>query len=1054
MCFLKAAPLFVSSIVCIAGAAHAIDLVKISGVSKDSNRAGFVFAAAKQRIVTEQITIPHEVSSVCSFVIDDGPDAVDVVFQSGINEAGGACGFSKSGTGTLRIEGDVSLGGVMTIYEGILDLSAARLREGARINLMGGAKLIEPSQSSSKIELYRNGEKVDGKSRRTDWMSLKYGIFSHYVWNGYGMTAFRPNEDGTVAKTIDELANAFDVTNYVNQLIEAKAQYVVFTAWHSGTCPLFPSAAMKKWAPDRVSCPQRDLLGDLLDECRKRGIPAFFYCHPYQPVVEPHNDWINDLFAELIDRYGDRLHGLWIDENFQDCTQDKVVDYPRLMRTIKERNPDLILTHNNGGFQSYGVDEGVQEVQWEFHEGRESSVYQIFSQTAKSPEDMLITTAIQAAANRMGGGIQWSIDALGGSGEKKGGLDPAARPILDGFVKLLTPIAESIHGTQASTSFLPPYRGVVVRYADLTWGVATKSADDQKEYLHVLKAPEGPTLQLPPAADGKVFSRARLLDGGQVLQMQQSNRGISLTLPQGVEWKKPDTVIVMDAMTPGAVGCVNNTSRAIRYEGPSWRYDRNLARREYRGDRHEASANGSAFHFTFEGTDVAWIGTNGPESGEVEISIDGATQGKINLQSERVTSGILYSKANLARGKHTLSVIKRSGKSIHVDAFRVSDLINDGDPDFIFSETSRHDARSAALEGLWEPRGASWINGHTFTFSFHGTSVEVLGGSAHGSGDLALTIDGKEHSTVHCHSGQTSRTLASITGLTNQPHVLIGKYINPHPAGFISALDGFIVTRPDYWSQQKNRGTGEWQDDAHVSFLKNATGHLTFSGSGVEVISTRDTTARTAHYVLENKDFSIWMSRNHYAPVAMVGMPVCRFLHLSPGKHTIHFTNASNSSGIHYSQVQLTMDAVRVHKGESSSASPLFWGDDARGGSGEWDELGAKNWNDGAMSVDWQDHGAMDHCAVFAGKSGQVRLKKTVRLNRMEFLSDGYHLRDHSIQLTGDKPTIYLAEHVTAHIASQIVTTDGNVLTPGVYQATTHPAWLSGKGKLVIGTPK
>lgn len=1054
MFFLKVIPLLVSTIVSIAGTAHAMDLIKISGVSADPSRAGFVFGAAKQRIVTEQITIPHDVSSVFSFVIDDGPDAVDVAFQAGISEAGGTCGFSKSGAGTLRIEGDVSLGGVMTIYEGTLDLSAARLREGARINLMGSAKLIEPPQTASKIALYRNGEKVDGKSRRTDWKSLKYGIFSHYVWNGYGMTAFRPHEDGTVAKTIDELVNAFDVTNYVNQLIEAKAQYVVFTAWHSGTCPLFPSAAMKKWAPNRGSCPQRDLLGDLLDECRKRGIPAFFYCHPYQPVAEPHNDWINDLFAELIDRYGDRLHGLWIDENFQDCTQDKVVDYPRLMRTIKERNPDLILTHNNGGFQSYGVDEGVQEVQWEFHEGRESSVYQIFSQTAKSPEDMLITTAIQAAANRMGGGIQWSIDAIGGGGGKKGGLDPAARPILDGFVKLFTPIAASIHDTRASTSFLPPYRGVVVRHADLTWGVATKSADDQKEYLHVLKAPQGTTLQLPPPADGKVFSRARLLDGGQFLQIQQSNRGISLTLPQGVEWKKPDTVIVMDVATPGGVGLVNNTSRSIRYEGSSWRYDRDIARREYRGDSHETTANGDALHFTFEGTDVAWIGTKGPECGEAEISIDGATQGKINLQSDSITSGILYSKTNLPRGKHTLSVIKRSGKVIHVDAFRVCELINDGDPDFVFSETSRHDARSASLEGLWEPRGASWINGHTFTFSFHGTSVEVLGGSAHGSGDLALTIDGKEHSTVHCHGGQTSRTLALVAGLANQPHVLVGKYINPHPAGFISALDGFIVTRPDYWSQQKNRGTGEWKDDAHVSFLKNATGHLTFSGSGVEVISTRDATARTAHYVLENKDFSVWMARNHYAPVPMVGAPVCRFLHLSPGKHTIHFTNASNSTGINFSQVQLNIDAVRVHKGESSSASPLFWGSDASGGSGEWETHGAKNWNDGATAVAWQDQGAMDHCAVFAGKAGTVLLKNEIRLNRLEFLSDGYQVRGKTIELTGDRPTIYLADQVTMHVSSKIMCADGTVLTPGIYSANTHPMWISGKGRLVVEEPK
>ncbi len=1033
---------------------NAIDLTKHAGIVADPTRHGIIFPAARSLAVREPVTISRNVSSVCSFTIEDGADAKDVIFSSGISEEGGACGFCKSGPGTLRIEGDVSLGGVITVYDGTLDLSAARLREGARINVLGDAEFIRSAGANSRIDLYRNGEKVDGISRRDDWQTLKYGIFSHYVWNGYGMTAFQANEDGSVAKTIDEFADSFDVQNYVNQVIDAKAQYVVFTAWHSGTCPLFPSAAMKKWCPDRASCPRRDLLGDLLNECRKRGVPAFFYCHPYQPVCEPHNDWINDLYAELIDRYGDRLHGLWIDENFQDCTQDKVVDYPRLVRTIKERNPDLILTHNNGGYQSYGVDEGVQEVQWESREGRATSVYQIFSQTAKSPEDMLITTVIQAAANRMGGGVQWSIDAIGAGADKKGGLDPKSRPILDGFVRLFSPIAESVHGTIPSSSFLPPYRGVVVRHADLTWGVATKSADDQKEFLHVLKAPQGSTLQLPPPADGKVFARARLLAGGQGLLMQQSNRGISLTMPPGVDWNPTDTVIVMDAITPGGVGLINNTSRSIRYEGSSWRYLRDVKQREYRGDCHIATANGDAVEFVFEGTDVAWIGKKIPEPGEAEILLDGVSQGRINLQSMDGASTPLYSKCHFPRGRHTLSIIKRSGKQMHVDAFRVSDLINDSDSEMVFSETSRHDARAASLEGLWEPRGSSWINGHTFTFSFHGTSVEVLGGSAHGSGDLVLSLDGREHSTVHCHTGQTSRSLASIRGLANQPHVLIGKYTNAHPAGFISALDGFIVNRPDYWFQEKARGRGETGDDIHASNIKNATGHLSFTGSGIEVISTRDPASRTAHYSLESKDCSLWSPANHYAPVAITEATTYRFLNLPPGQHTIHFTHASNSSGMNFSQVRLNIDAMRVHKGESSSASPLFWGGDARGGAGEWTVNGMKNWNDGATSTAWQDQGALDHCAVFAGKAGEVVLKNPIRLNHLEILSDGYRLRGESIELTGHQPIIHLSDRVTLHLSLQLKAPDGNILPPGIYQAATHPALISGKGTLVIDTPQ
>lgn len=1025
------------------------------GAVADSGRKGFVFPAAKTVVVSLPVLLSGENSSVSSFVIEDGPDPVDVIFQSGLRESGGMCGCSKSGAGTLRIEGDISLQGVITVYEGTLDLSKASVPGGLRINLYGNAKASLPESDKENIRLYRNGEKQNAiSSRREQWQTLKYGIFSHYVWNGYGMTALQANEDGTVAKTIDELANAFDVENYVNQLIEAKAQYVVFTAWHSGACPLFPSQAMKKWAPGRVSCPQRDLLGDLLDECRKHGLPALFYCHPYQPVAEPHNDWINDLYAELVDRYGDRLHGLWIDENFQDCTQDKVVDYPRLLRTIKERNPDLILIHNNGGTQTYGVDEGVQEVQWEFHEGRAASVYQIFSQTAKSPEDMLITTVIQAAANTMGGGIQWSIDAIGAGGGKMGGLDPKARPILDGFVRLLAPIAESVTGTRTSTSYLPPYRGAVVRYADLTWGVATSSADGRKEYLHVLKAPQGRSLRLPPAADGKVFARARLLEGGKAITLEQSHRGITLTLPDGVEWKKPDTVIVMDAITPGGVGLVNNTSRAMRYEDSSWRYERMLPENEYRGDRHRATADGDAFHFTFTGTDVEWIGSRGPSRGKIEILLDGKPHTTIDHSGEPAHFTTVFTLTGLARGPHTLTAIKRGGAEMTVDAFRVSDLINDSDPQMIFSDTTRHDARYASLEGPWEPRGASWINGHTFTLSFHGTGVEVLGGAAHGSGDLVLTLDGKEHSTVHCHGAQTTRSLTKIGGLTNSPHVIMGRFTNPHPAGFISALDGFVVTRPDYWQAEKHRGLFECGDDVHVSTIKHATGHLTFSGSGVEVIATRDSASRSAHYTLESNGFSLWMGLNQYAPATISQSPVFRLRNLVPGKHTIHFHHAANQSGVNFSHARLSIDAIRVYKGESSSASPLFWGADAKGGDGTWANGSEKNWHDGAMAIDWQDYGAEDHGAVFTGKAGKVRVPSPVRVNRIEFHSDGYALHGAALILTGENPLIHLAAETRVTCALRIQLPDGTTLPPGRYDAISHPAFIGGKGTLVIAPPQ
>jgi autotransporter-associated beta strand protein len=1037
-----------------ASAQSSADWTKLTGVTPNPNTPGdFIIHSAPAALkVAAKVVIPHDLFSVTSFTVEDGAAATDLLLANGITEVGGACGFVKNGRGTLSVDGEVKLGGFITVYDGTLDFSKASLAPGVRVNLLGNSKLIPPASGTPISEIHINDTKLkpglwgppgskaanespmlgglaklpdSGPSRREIWQNLKYGIFSHYVWNGYGMNALQPNEDGTRAQTIDEMAEIFDVENYVNQLLEAEAQYVVFTAWHSGTCPLFPSAAMEKWAPDRPSCPKHDLLGRVLDACRAKGIRTFFYCHPYQPVANPHNDWINDLFAELVDRYSSRLDGIWIDENFQDCTQDKLVDYRRLMKTIKERNPDLVLTHNNGGYQSYGVDEGVQEVQWEYHEGRMASTYQIFNQTAKSPEDMLITTVIQAAANTMGGGIQWSIDAHGPGKNSRGGLDPSARPILDGFVKLFKPIAESVKNTRPSNSYPPPFSGAVVKLSTLSWGVATQSANGLKEFLHVLKAPAGNSLTLPPPADGKVFTKARLLAGGHAVSLSQSKRGITLTLPTGVSWQKPNTVIVMDVLAPGGVGLINNTSRAVNYLGNSWTYQQNGKTGEFSNDSHRTTADGDSFSFTFDGTDIAWISSRGADRGLVEIAIDGVSHGSVDLSKGSGNFLTVFSKSGLTRGKHILTGTKRGGVLMTVDAFQVSELINDHDSDVAFPATTRYGATAAALTGNWEPRAASWINGQSFSFTFHGTGVEILGGAAHGSGDLAITIDGQAHSTVSCNVDPATRSLAKITGLSEKEHTVLGQYTNPHPAGFISALDGFIVTRPDFWKSQKNRGLGELNDDAHVSEIKGSTGSYTFNGSGVEIYTTKDHESRTAHYTLEGGGSSLWVGLNHYSPVTLPGCNVFRYPNLQPNTYTVGFTNAANPKGANFSFVRLNIDALRVYKGESSSATPLVWGESGRGGSGTWDASRSLNWHDGVSTSAWLDLGALDHAAIFGGKPGTVTLGNAVNANHLSFRQDGYTLQGGTLTLTGIKPAISTADGVVARLACAIASNNG-----------------------------
>ena len=73
------------------------DFSKMDGVSADAARPGFTFKAEKAMIVSEPVRIPREVSSVCAFNVLEGPSEVDVAFDAGMLETGGACGIAKEG---------------------------------------------------------------------------------------------------------------------------------------------------------------------------------------------------------------------------------------------------------------------------------------------------------------------------------------------------------------------------------------------------------------------------------------------------------------------------------------------------------------------------------------------------------------------------------------------------------------------------------------------------------------------------------------------------------------------------------------------------------------------------------------------------------------------------------------------------------------------------------------------------------------------------------------------------------------------------------------------
>lgn len=414
-----------------------------------------------------------------------------------------------------------------------------------------------------------------------DFLKSKVGFFVHYVWSGGGGLSIHP--DGKPGSSFDELADGFNVPRFVEDLAAWETEYLVFTAWHANINPLFPSATMKKWGLPQHAC-KRDLLREIIDACKAKGIAVVLYTHPRDGhdlhgedrlktgwgggqgnnPADPNwnrfdyqrwNDFTNDLYAELIVRYGKDITGLFLDEGSSAGDSHRVVDYPRLRQTIKSRGPHLVLQQNDYG-SLYSCDVGVKEFHhWQQFENRDGGAWlawdipvaSVFATTwwsAKpvgentvvySAEDMFRYTVLQAGTNTRGGGMQWAAGPYIGGGWETGVAETMTK-----FASYMKPIAPSIKGTTASKAF-PTHRGAALKNIGwgvraVEWGVATDSPDGSITYLHVLNPPAGRILRIGMPANGARFHKATLLPSGRAVTLQLEKSGYVITLPDDVGW--------------------------------------------------------------------------------------------------------------------------------------------------------------------------------------------------------------------------------------------------------------------------------------------------------------------------------------------------------------------------------------------------------------------------------------------------------------------------------------------------------------------------------------
>ncbi len=738
------------------------------------------------------------------------------------------CGLVKQGSGTLTLKSEIRLSGIITVEQGILDLSAARIHPGVRFNLAEGAGLKLPpgppvgcdglffsdekqapgkwggtgSSAAKKADFesaaIRGGMllvKDTGLSSRERWKRMKYGFFVHYVNDGNGHTTL--NIDGSPTGGADYLADSFDVAGFADDIASMGVEYLIFTAWHSNFHPLFNSAAVERVPAHerpRIKTPKTDMLGRMVSAVRAKGVRVLFYCHPGQQLFwgEDWNRFMEEIHGEMIDRYD--IDGFFVDENDPGGNSDNHIDFHRMERSIRWRKPDAVLIQNFYG-NLYAFDGPIGEsgpaspnmshdIAWTMP----NPYAQVISKTwsaqvpkvptptpavTRSPEGIFRATVVAAGSCIEGGGWAWSAGPYPGDGTW---TDPAT-----GQKKFVGRWEEGVlEAMQKAGALIEPIAGSVKNtypstswqpkgsINDLPWGVATRSTDDRTEYIHVLKPQAGPVLTLPPPDDNKSFANARLLPGGKPVKIEQSSTGVRLSLPEGETWNPLDTVIAMDVTGKGRF-----TSRIVRTDDPSVVF----GTREVFNDN--ATQPGGAGWIEYHGNWKSQWRDSGEFNSDIHFTSSDGDAFTIHFSG----TGVMMVGNGMGEidfsldGKPLRRVnMNAGGNRPHVVGIDLTGLPN-----------GKHELKGLKVGGpyvqvdlfrIYNPAGGNWMKSGTkdgirrtdrnedfVQFEFTGTAVQFLAPQFPGGATIEVFVDGQSVRHINQYHG-TPRSASPLVSLT------------------------------------------------------------------------------------------------------------------------------------------------------------------------------------------------------------------------------------------------------------------------------------------------
>ena len=215
---------------------------------------------------------------------------------------------------------------------------------------------VGESAASGAIPSYLKGyESLYARDPRTaaaKWfVDAKYGLFLHYTLASL-IPGGKPELKKRKSTDWQEMflqftAEKFDADAIADLAVAAEMKYVNLTTCHLGGMYLYRTAASDFTSVNSPA--KRDLVGEMADACRKRGLGFFTYVPPGMARTE------DDVFdanrtqlRELLTQYGP-LAGMWFDGiGYYYKEPDRYARLGEVFALVRSLQPQCLISFKNG----------------------------------------------------------------------------------------------------------------------------------------------------------------------------------------------------------------------------------------------------------------------------------------------------------------------------------------------------------------------------------------------------------------------------------------------------------------------------------------------------------------------------------------------------------------------------------------------------------------------------------------------------------------------------------------------------------------------------------